>query len=177
MQKYERLGHGYILKKSRLIGNWLIDPFVLRIFGNLLIIERTSKRLNLKKEKPYELDELHVSDMRCLTDIEFEAVKNASEFSNSLPDEFCISQSRCFDVTFVVEPNTKSVLIIAPYRENVEKLHRIMRENIEKNKGNSGEAISQTADELLAPTKAPPMLVTPKLSYIYDDRCPAAPVD
>jgi hypothetical protein len=174
MQTHERLGHGYILKKSKLVGSWLVDPFVLRTAGGTLIVDRTTKRISLKKDKAYILHNLHVSDIRCLTDVEYHAMKNASEFADRLADDFSITNARCFDATFSHETNDKSLVIVAPFRENVEKLHKIMRENVENMKQkNSDHGLS--VDDILGPTKQneQPMLVTPMLSYIFDDKNPA----
>ena len=174
MQTHERLGHGYILKKSKFVGSWLVDPFVLRIAHGVLIVDRTTKRLSLTKDKPYILRGLHVSEIRCLTNVEYEAMKNAPEFADRLSDDFSITQARCFDATFSHESKDKSLVILAPYRENVEKLHGILKDNSEKSKDEDTKA-KLTIDELLGPAHGHdhPMLVTPMLSYIFDDKDPA----
>ncbi len=173
MQTHERLGHGYILKKSKFVGSWLVDPFVLKISDGVLLLDRTIKRMSLRKDKPYILHGLSVSEIRYLSDAEYVAMRNAPEFTERLADDFSITQARCFEASFSHESKNKSLVIVAPYRENVEKLQRIMKQ-ISENKIEGMCEPTLTADDILAPTNARdrPILVTPMLSYIYDDQDP-----
>ena len=174
MQTHERIGHGYILKRSKLASNWLIDPFVLRTDQKSLILDRTARRVHFMTERPYLLVNLGVDELRKLSTEELKALEDDVDFSRRLSDIENSSKLQCFGVTFSDNNNkSKSLTIVAPLVETVEHLHRVMLEHAAKCTNENGP----TVDQLLGPclrsnTSDPQMMVTHKLTMIYDDKEP-----
>ena len=177
MQTHERIGHGYILKRSKRAGHWLIDPFVLRVDHNILILDRTSKRAHLISERPYRLINPQMSELRKLSNEELCALSEDLDFSKRLPEDARPNHFRCFEISFTDNNADKTITIVAPFIEIVENLHRKIGEHIYK----APEA-SPTVEQLLGPSLKPvisqsQMVVTHKLTMIYDDKEPPQTVN
>ena len=153
-------------------GLWLIDPFVLRADKDILLLDRTAKRAHFMTERPYRLTHIRVGNMRGLDDAELHALQHDLDFAKRFVDGEAPKDLRCFEVTFSDSNKDKTILIVAPCREIVEKLYKIMRGH-EKHDGIE----HLTVDQLLGPPIKPvpsdsKLLVTHKLTMIYDDKEP-----
>ena len=173
MQTHERIGHGYILKRSKLAGQWLIDPFVLRTDHHVLILDRTAKRAHFMTERPYKLVNMHVNDPRKLSAEELNVLEEDVDFSKRLSDIESSSKLECFEITFSDSNKVKGLTIVAPLLETVEHLHRTMRLHAAKVPVEEGPTIDQLLGSSMNRTSSEgQMMVTHKLTMIYDDKEP-----
>jgi hypothetical protein len=177
MQTHERIGHGYILKRSKRAGHWLIDPFVLRSDKHILILDRTAKRAHLITERPYRLVNPRIDELRKLSDEELSALRDDIDFSKRLPEDSSPNDFRCFEISFTDENKDKTITIVAPFIEIVENLHRKMGEYIYK-VPEAGPTVEQLLGPVLKPVQSQSqMVVTHKLTMIYDDKEPPRTVN
>ena len=173
MQTHERIGHGYILKRSKIASQWLIDPFVLRADHGVLILDRTAKRAHFINERPYKLVNMQVDDMRKLSAEELKVLEEDVDFSRRFSDLESASKLKCFEITFADNNKVKGITIVAPLLETVEHLHRTMRLHEAKSTFEAGPTVDQLLGSGITPNSSEPqMMVTHKLTMIYDDKEP-----